>query len=105
MARRRKDPITAFTIGFNDRAFDETEYAATVAKHYSSHHVIARMEGDETGLVESLPAIFDEPFGDSSALPSFRLMQLARKSVTVALVRRRRRRTVRRLSALRLSCP
>ena len=39
------------------------------------------MQGDELDLVESLPAIFDEPFGDSSALPSYRLMQLARKSV------------------------
>ena len=85
MARAAKDPITAFTIGFNDPAFDETAYAAAVAKHYDSNHVIARMQGDELDLVESLPAIFDEPFGDSSALPSFRLMQLARKSVTVAL--------------------
>jgi asparagine synthase (glutamine-hydrolysing) len=85
MARAAKDPITAFTIGFNDPAFDETAYAAAVAKHYNSHHVIARMQGDELDLVESLPAIFDEPFGDSSAMPSFRLMQLARKSVTVAL--------------------
>ncbi|HET7086114.1 MAG TPA: XrtA/PEP-CTERM system amidotransferase [Rhizomicrobium sp.] len=85
MARASKDPITAFTIGFNDPAFDETQYAAAVAQHYNSHHVIARMEGDELDLAESLPAIFDEPFGDSSALPSFRLMQLARKSVTVAL--------------------
>jgi asparagine synthase (glutamine-hydrolysing) len=85
MARAAKDPITAFTIGFNDPAFDETAYAATVAKHYNSHHVIARMQGDEMDMVDRLPAIFDEPFGDSSALPSFRLMQLARKSVTVAL--------------------
>ena len=85
MARAAQDPITAFTIGFNDPAFDETAYAAAVAKHYNSNHVIARMQGDELDLVESLPAIFDEPFGDSSALPSYRLMQLARKSVTVAL--------------------
>jgi len=85
MARQTQGPITAFTIGFNDRAFDETEYAASVANHYGSKHVIARMDGGETDLVESLPAIFDEPFGDSSALPSYRLMQLARKSVTVAL--------------------
>lgn len=85
MARASKDPITAFTIGFNDSAFDETEYASAVANHYGSHHVIARMQGDELDLAESLPAIFDEPFGDSSALPSFLLMRLARKSVTVAL--------------------
>jgi asparagine synthase (glutamine-hydrolysing) len=85
MARQTQGPITAFTIGFNDRAFDETKYAAAVADHYGSKHEIARMDGGETDLVESLPAIFDEPFGDSSALPSYRLMQLARKSVTVAL--------------------
>ena len=85
MARQSQGPITAFTIGFNDPAFDETAYAAAVAKHYGSNHVIARMQGDELDLVETLPSIFDEPFGDSSALPSFRLMQLARKSVTVAL--------------------
>jgi len=85
MARASRDPITAFTIGFNDPAFDETTYAAAVAEQYGSHHIVARMQGDETDMVESLPGIFDEPFGDSSALPSFRLMQLARKSVTVAL--------------------
>jgi asparagine synthase (glutamine-hydrolysing) len=85
MARAAKDPITAFTIGFNDPAFDETAHASAVANHYGSRHVIARMQGDELDLVENLPAIFDEPFGDSSALPSYRLMQLARKSVTVAL--------------------
>jgi asparagine synthase (glutamine-hydrolysing) len=85
MARAAKDPITAFTIGFDDPAFDETAYAATVASQYNSHHVIARLQGNELELVDKLPAIFDEPFGDSSALPSYRLMQLARKSVTVAL--------------------
>jgi asparagine synthase (glutamine-hydrolysing) len=85
MARAAQEPITAFTIGFNDPAFDETAYASAVANHYGSRHVVARMQGDELDMVESLPAIFDEPFGDSSALPSYRLMQLARKSVTVAL--------------------
>ena len=43
------------------------------------------MQGDETDLVDNLASIFDEPFGDSSALPSYQLMRLARKSVTVAL--------------------
>jgi asparagine synthase (glutamine-hydrolysing) len=85
MASLCPDPINAFTIGFNDRSYDETEYAELIARHCSAHHIVSRMEGDETSLVDSLPAIFDEPFGDSSALPSFHLMQLARKSVTVAL--------------------
>jgi asparagine synthase (glutamine-hydrolysing) len=85
MASLCLDPINAFTIGFKDRSFDETEYAALIARHCSARHEVSRMEGDETDLVDKLPAIFDEPFGDSSALPSFHLMQLARKSVTVAL--------------------
>ncbi len=85
MASLCPDPINAFTIGFNDPSFDETEYAGLIAQHCSAHHRVSRMEGDETRLVDSLPAIFDEPFGDSSALPSFHLMQLARRSVTVAL--------------------
>ena len=85
MARTTPDTVTAFTIGFHSRTFDESGYASLVAKHCAAHHIIDRMQGDETDLVERLPAIFDEPFGDSSALPSYRLMQLARKSVTVAL--------------------
>jgi asparagine synthase (glutamine-hydrolysing) len=85
MAREAPGTVTAFTIGFHSREFDETGYASLVAQHCAAHHIIERMQGDEFDLVDSLPAIFDQPFGDSSALPSYRLMQLARKSVTVAL--------------------
>ena len=85
MALAAKDPINAFTIGFNDAAHDETDYARLVAERYHAHHFVERMDGTESDLVEKLPGIFDEPFGDSSALPAYRLMQLARKEVTVAL--------------------
>jgi len=85
MAQASRDPIMAFSIGFNDAAHDETDYARSVAERYHAKHVIERMDGSEADLVEKLPAIFDEPFGDSSALPALRLMQLARKHVTVAL--------------------
>lgn len=85
MAQASAEPIKAFTIGFNDSKYDETDYARSVAERYHAHHIIEQMNGSERNLVESLPAIFDEPFGDSSALPSFLLMQLARKTVTVAL--------------------
>ena len=85
MASLCPDPVNAFTIGFKDRSFDETEYASRVAQHCRAQHRVSYMEGDETDLVDRLPAIFDEPFGDSSALPSLHLMHLARKSVTVAL--------------------
>jgi len=85
MAQSCNEPITAFTIGFSDVGHDETEYARIVAERYHAHHVVERMNGTESGLVEQLPGIFDEPFGDSSALPAYLLMQLARKNVTVAL--------------------
>jgi asparagine synthase (glutamine-hydrolysing) len=85
MAGACKDPITAFTIGFNDASHDETDYARIVAERYHAHHIMEQMNGTESALAEMLPSIFDEPFGDSSALPTYLLMQLARKSVTVAL--------------------
>src|SRR5262249_54332069 len=85
MAKAAPDPIRCFSIGFGDPRFDETAYASAVANRYSATHVVERMDGTETGLVERLPGIFDEPFGDSSALPSLNLMQLARRHVTVAL--------------------
>jgi len=85
MAKATPAPIHCFTIGFGDSRFDETAYASTVAKRYGAHHVVGQMSGTETDLVARLPRIFDEPFGDSSALPSYFLMQIARKTVTVAL--------------------
>jgi len=85
MALASQDPIKAFTIGFGNSKFDETDYARNVAERYRADHIVEQMNGDERSLVEKLPAIFDEPFGDSSALPTYLLAQLTRKSVTVAL--------------------
>ena len=85
MAKAEAGPIRCFTIGFGDTRFDETKYAAAVAKRYSAEHIIRRMTGGETHFVSGLARIFDEPFGDSSALPSCFLMQLAREHVKVAL--------------------
>ena len=85
MAKTTQAPISCFTIGFDDQRFDETKYASAVAERYGARHIIERMNGSETDLVDRLSRIFDEPFGDSSALPSLYLMQLARKHVTVAL--------------------
>ena len=85
MAEATHEPVRCFTIGFHDPKFDESHYAAAVAKRYGAHHVVERMDGSEVDAIARLPRIFDEPFGDSSALPSFYVMQLARKNVTVAL--------------------
>ena len=85
MAQATPTPIRCFSIGFDDPRFDETAHARLVAERYRAQHIVERMTGTETDLVGRLPRIFDEPFGDSSALPSYYLMQLARKHVTVAL--------------------
>jgi asparagine synthase (glutamine-hydrolysing) len=85
MAKATPDAIRCFTIGFEDPAFDETPYAAAVAARYGAQHIVERMKGTETDLVGRLPRIFDEPFGDASALPSLTLARLARRHVTVAL--------------------
>jgi len=85
MAKASSGPIKAFSIGFDDARHDETNYARNVAERYHADHVVEQMNGSEGALVEKLPAIFDEPFGDSSALPAYLLMRLARKGVTVAL--------------------
>jgi asparagine synthase (glutamine-hydrolysing) len=85
MAQAHDQPVKCFTIGFNDRSFDESGYAASVAKRVDAEHFIQHMDGTELDLVDRLPGIFDEPFGDSSALPTYYLARLASRHVKVAL--------------------
>lgn len=85
MAQASSGPIKAFSIGFDDARHDETQYARIVAQRYHADHIIEQMNGSEGAFVDKLPAIFDEPFGDSSALPAYLLMRLARRGATVAL--------------------
>lgn len=85
MAKARAEPVECFTIGFNDPKFDERQYAAQVATRYGGRQHVETMTGYETDIVELLPSVFDEPFGDSSALPAFQVAKLARKHVTVSL--------------------
>lgn len=85
MARQSSAPINCFTIGFKDPAFDESIYAAQVAERYGAKHHVEYVTGEEEAPAANLAAIFGEPFGDSSALPTLRVMRLARKHVTVAL--------------------
>ncbi|HVJ52754.1 MAG TPA: XrtA/PEP-CTERM system amidotransferase [Aliidongia sp.] len=85
MAGLSTHPVNTFTVGFGDKRFDETRFAAEVAERYATHQTVERMEGDELPLIDRLPGMFDEPFGDSSALPTYLVAQLARRQVTVAL--------------------
>jgi asparagine synthase (glutamine-hydrolysing) len=80
------DAAHAFTIGFDDPAFDESAEAAAVARHLGVRHTVLRATAaDALALAERIPAVFDEPFADQSALPTLLLSRLTRDHVTVAL--------------------
>jgi asparagine synthase (glutamine-hydrolysing) len=77
--------INTFSIAFKESAFDESRYAGAVAERYGTRHVTQTVDADDFSLLPRLPEIYDEPFGDVSAIPTFAVCALARQSVTVAL--------------------
>ena len=85
MAAHSNEPVNACSIAFSDPMFDESDYAIQVAQRYHARHFCERVESDDFNLINELVRLYDEPYADSSALPTYRLCQLARKHVTVAL--------------------
>jgi asparagine synthase (glutamine-hydrolysing) len=86
MARAAPGAAHAFTIGFDDPAYDESAEAAAIAAHLGVRHTVLRATGAEAqALAPELPRLYDEPFADSSALPTLLLSRLTRGHVTVAL--------------------
>ncbi|MDA3913506.1 XrtA/PEP-CTERM system amidotransferase [Oleiagrimonas sp.] len=85
MSRVAKEPVNTCSIGFDDSGFDETAYARQVAQHLHTNHFEEHVSSQDYDLLDALAGIYDEPFADSSALPTWRVCQLARKHVTVAL--------------------
>ncbi|MGE4158975.1 MAG: asparagine synthase (glutamine-hydrolyzing) [Planctomycetota bacterium] len=78
--------LRTFSIGFRNRDFDESIHAEAVARALGTHHTTRMMdESDMLDLVPTLHTIYDEPFADSSALPTLLLSQITREKVTVAL--------------------
>ncbi|NVK04809.1 MAG: asparagine synthase (glutamine-hydrolyzing) [Flavobacteriia bacterium] len=78
--------LKTFTIGFEEQEFDESKYARDVSEHLGTDHTeYICKEGDMRSLFESLSFNFDEPFADSSAIPTMLVSKLAREKVTVAL--------------------
>jgi asparagine synthase (glutamine-hydrolysing) len=86
LQKDRDQPINTYTIGFEDKVYDESHHAADVAKALGTHHhsFICNISEFER-ITESLSDIYDEPFGDSSGIPTTLVSEEARKHVTVAL--------------------
>lgn len=79
-------PVRTFTIGFGEREFDEASHARAVSAHLGTEHTELQLTTiDALALVPQMPAMYDEPFADSSQLPTHLVMKLARQHVTVAL--------------------
>ena len=85
MAGLSSEPVETCSIAFADPAFDESRYAQEVASRYRTRHHVDRVESDDFDLIDTLAATYDEPYADSSAIPTYRVCQLARTHVTVAL--------------------
>ena len=85
MAEASREPVKTCTIGFDVAALDETSYAEQVARLFATDHHARTVSADQFGELGTLAAMFDEPFADASALPTWRVSQLARETVTVAL--------------------
>ena len=85
MADASSDPVNTCSISFSDPEFDESRYAKQVAERYRTRHFAHRVESEDFDLIDELARLYDEPFADSSAIPTYRVCQLARRHVTVAL--------------------
>ena len=85
MARISNEPVNTCSIAFDDPAYDESRFAQQVADRYRTRHFVDRVASDDFDLIDELARLYDEPYADSSAIPTYRVCQLARKHVTVAL--------------------
>jgi asparagine synthase (glutamine-hydrolysing) len=85
MCRHARGRVKTFSIGFAETEYDESQAARDVAAQLGTQHTELIVRPDVEDIFESIAAMFDEPFADSSAIPTFLVAQLARESVTVAL--------------------
>ncbi len=85
MAGLSEGPVNTCSIAFDDPQFNESEFAQQVAERYRTNHRVETVRSDDFDLIDRLAQLYDEPYADSSAIPTYRVCELARKHVTVAL--------------------
>jgi asparagine synthase (glutamine-hydrolysing) len=85
MTGLKAGPVGTFSIAFGARGWDESGHAAEIAERYNTDHHVKEVDPNSFDLLDRLATIYDEPFGDSSAMPTFRLCAMAQENVTVAL--------------------
>jgi len=85
MAQATGRSVKTFSIGFDDPAFDELEHARRVARHFGTDHHEFVVKPDAIGILDGIVGHFDEPFADSSAIPTWYVSEMARRHVTVVL--------------------
>ena len=85
MSSMSKQPIKTFSIGFKEQEFNELQYANIIAKKYNTDHHEMIIEPESVDLLPKLVKAYDEPFADSSAIPTYYVSKFTREHVTVAL--------------------